>query len=51
LIPLELYFNARGTAKVTIALGRAKKVHDKRDELRRRTAEREMARVVRGRTS
>lgn len=49
LIPLELYFNARGIAKVTIALGRAKKVHDKRDELRRRAAEREIARAVRGR--
>ncbi len=48
LVPLELYFKD-GRAKVAIALARAKKQHDKRDELRRREAEREMARVTRGR--
>jgi len=47
LVPLELYFNERGLAKVAIALVRPKKQHDKRDALRRRDAEREMARVVR----
>jgi SsrA-binding protein len=50
LIPLELYFNERGIAKVAIALGKAKKVHDKRDDLRRREAERDMARATRGRS-
>jgi SsrA-binding protein len=49
LVPLELYFNERGRAKVVIALGKAKKAHDKREDLRRRAAEREMARAVRGR--
>lgn len=49
LIPLELYFNERGVAKVAIALGKAKKLHDKREALRQRTAEREMARTVRER--
>ena len=48
LIPLELYFKD-GRAKVAIALARAKKQHDKREDLRRREAEREMARVTRGR--
>ena len=48
LIPLELYFKD-GIAKVAIALAKAKKLHDKRDTLRRRTAERELAREVRGR--
>ena len=38
LIPLELYFKG-GIAKVAIALAKAKKLHDKRDTLRRRTAE------------
>ncbi|HEX9704071.1 MAG TPA: SsrA-binding protein SmpB [Gemmatimonadales bacterium] len=50
LVPLELYFNERGVAKVAIALARAKKLHDKREALRQRDAEREMARTtVRGR--
>ena len=49
LIPLELYFKD-GLAKVQIALGRAKKQHDKRDDLRRRDAEREMARAARRRS-
>ena len=49
LVPLELYFNERGVAKVAIALARAKKLHDKREDLKRRTAEREMARAARGR--
>ena len=48
LVPLELYFKD-GRAKVAIALARAKKEHDKRETLRRREAEREMARVTRGR--
>lgn len=49
IVPLELYFNERGLAKVTIALVRPKKRFDKREDLRRRTAEREMARAIRGR--
>ncbi len=48
LVPLELYFK-NGVAKVAIALAKAKKLHDKREELKRRTAERELARVIRGR--
>ncbi len=48
LIPLELYFKD-GLAKVAIALARAKKQHDKREDLKRRDAEREMARTVRKR--
>ena len=46
LIPLELYFK-RGVAKVAMALGKGKKVHDKRETQRQRDAEREMARVGR----
>ncbi len=47
-MPLELYFKD-GLAKVAIALARAKKQHDKREDIKRRDAEREMARSVRGR--
>jgi SsrA-binding protein len=48
LIPLEVYFKD-GRAKIAIALARAKKQHDKREDLKRRDAEREMARSVRRR--
>jgi SsrA-binding protein len=43
LVPLDLHFR-RGVAKVTLALARGKKLHDKRDDLKRRDAEREMQR-------
>ena len=45
LIPLELYFKD-GRAKVAIALGKGKKLHDKRDDERRRDDERDMARAM-----
>jgi SsrA-binding protein len=46
LVPLELYFR-RGHAKVALALARGKKLHDKRETLKRRTHEREMQREMR----
>jgi SsrA-binding protein len=45
LIPLDLYFR-RGYAKVTLALARGKKLHDRREDLKRRAAEREIERAV-----
>lgn len=48
LVPLDLYFKG-GVAKVTMALGKGKKLHDKRDDARRRDDEREMAREARAR--
>ena len=48
LIALELYFK-RGKAKVAIGLGKGKKQHDKRQDLKERDAARELARVVRAR--
>ncbi|MER3459686.1 MAG: SsrA-binding protein, partial [candidate division GAL15 bacterium] len=44
LVPLRVYFR-RGLAKVELALARGKKQYDKRADLRRREAEREVARV------
>lgn len=43
LVPLELYFR-RGVAKVTLALVKGKKLHDKRQDLRERAVERDMER-------
>lgn len=48
LIPLELYFR-NGVAKVRIALGKGKKLHDKRDDARRRDDQRDMERALRSR--
>lgn len=46
LVPLDLYFR-RGNAKVTLALARGRKLHDKREALRRRDAAREIERAAR----
>ena len=45
LVPLSLYFKD-GKAKVEIAVARGKKAHDKREALKAREADREVARVV-----
>ena len=45
LVPLELYFK-NGRAKVAVALARGKKQHDRREDLKRRVAEREVARAM-----
>src|SRR5256886_7237771 len=44
LIPLELYFK-KGKAKIALALGKGKKLHDKRADIKKKDAEREMARA------
>jgi SsrA-binding protein len=49
LVPLSLYFNSRGRAKVELALGRGKKVHDKRDTVKERDWKREQQRLLRNR--
>jgi SsrA-binding protein len=48
LVPLELYFK-RGIAKVAMALGKGKKLHDKREDAKAKDADREIARAVRTR--
>ncbi|MFP4623080.1 MAG: SsrA-binding protein SmpB [Gemmatimonadota bacterium] len=45
LVPLELYFRG-GYAKVDLALARGKKLHDKRETLKRKTHQREMEREL-----
>ena len=49
LVPLCVYFNEKGLAKVEIALARGKAQHDKRQDLKRQDAKREIARQMRGR--
>lgn len=47
LIPLKVYFNDRGRAKLTLAIGRGKKLHDKRATEKERDWNREKSRVLR----
>jgi SsrA-binding protein len=47
LIPLELYFNARGIAKMKLALAEGKKLHDKRASEKERDWNREKSRLLR----
>jgi SsrA-binding protein len=49
LVPLSIYFNSRGKAKVELALARGKKVHDKRETIKDRDWKREQARLLRSR--
>jgi SsrA-binding protein len=45
VVPLEIYF-ARGYAKVQLAVARGRKLHDKREELKRRQQDREARRAI-----
>lgn len=47
LIPLRLYFNDRGIAKLQIGLARGKKLHDKRETEKKRDWQREKGRLMR----
>jgi SsrA-binding protein len=49
LIPLRLYFNGQGRAKLELALGKGKKKYDKRETIKARDWQREKARVMRAR--
>lgn len=49
IVPLRLYFNERGRAKLQIALGKGKKLHDKRETEKQRDWNREKGRLLRDR--
>ncbi|MBI1187201.1 MAG: SsrA-binding protein SmpB [Alphaproteobacteria bacterium] len=49
LVPLKLYFNERGIAKLELALARGKKAHDKRDATKDREWKRQQGRLLRDR--
>jgi SsrA-binding protein len=48
LVPLSVYFNGRGRAKVELALAKGKKAHDKRETIKERDWKREQSRLLRG---
>jgi SsrA-binding protein len=47
VVPLKLYFNDKGRAKIEIALAKGKKLHDKRDTEKKRDWQREKGRLMR----
>jgi SsrA-binding protein len=47
VVPLKLYFNDKGRAKVEIALAKGKKLHDKRETEKKRSWDRERGRLLR----
>ncbi|MDR3469297.1 MAG: SsrA-binding protein SmpB [Xanthobacteraceae bacterium] len=49
LIPLKLYFNEQGRAKLELALAKGKKLHDKRETEKKRDWSREKGRLLRSR--
>jgi SsrA-binding protein len=48
-IPLKMYFNEKGKVKVLVALAKGKKLHDRREDIRRRDVKRETERTLKNR--
>lgn len=46
IIPLSMFINEKGYAKVEIGLGKGKKLHDKRETVKTRDVEREIKRYL-----
>ena len=47
LIPTKVYFNSRGYCKVELAIAKGKKLHDKRDTIKKRQMDRDLDRTLR----
>ena len=47
VVPLKIYFNDRGRAKVELGLGKGKQAHDKRESAKERDWQRDRARIMR----
>ncbi len=46
IIPLRIYFNDKSLAKIEIGIGKGKKLHDKRDTIRKKETDREIKRYL-----
>ncbi len=49
LVPLSIYFNERGRAKIEIAIAKGRKAHDKREHIKEQDWKREAARLLKDR--
>ena len=47
IVPLRMYFNERGMAKIEIALAKGKQLHDKRESQKKQDWNRDKARLMR----
>ena len=47
LVPLRIYFNARGLVKVQLGLCRGRQLHDKREKIKRAEMDRDVSRAIR----
>jgi len=46
LIPMKLFFNEKGIAKITIGIGKGKKLHDKRQDEKRKDWDKQKSRLL-----
>ena len=49
IVPLMIYFNERNLAKVSIGLAKGKQLHDKRQDLKKKTLDREAQQAMKAR--
>ena len=49
LVPTKIYFNKRGFVKIEIALGKGKKLYDKRETIKKRNIDRDLGRAMKSR--
>jgi len=49
LVPLQMYINENGLAKIDIAIAKGKKLYDKRDDIAKKDADRKMERALKSR--
>ena len=49
LVPLQIYFNDKGLVKLELALGKGKRLFDRRQDIKRREASLEMRRIIKNR--
>ena len=47
IVPTKMYFNARGLAKIEVALAKGKQAHDKRETVKKRDWKKEKGRIMR----
>ena len=50
LVPVKLYINHKGLVKMEVAIARGKKLYDKREDIAKRDADRDMDRIAKGKT-
>jgi SsrA-binding protein len=46
IVPLKIFFNEKNLAKIEIGLGKGKKLHDKRETIKKRDVEKEIKRYL-----